>query len=141
VGRDVHLPPPGKTLEKAQRDATFEIRKPSYVPEGMSLFLVNWAPPEPDEGDVRSVGLYYSSSDDRRFHIWQTNNPFLPVSGKPVMGQGRSEEIQGRAWEHLFLPEQRLQVLNRLFPDGVTLSLDGNLGIGEMRRIAASIPD
>ncbi|MDQ4145318.1 MAG: hypothetical protein M3198_16570 [Actinomycetota bacterium] len=106
----------------------------------MTLLLVNWSQPAPDE-KAHSVGLYYSAADGRRFHIWQTNNSRLAELGKDVMAAGTSETIEGRQWKSLELPEQGLHVLNRYFPDGITLSLDGNIEWGELRRVAASIPD
>lgn len=139
VGGNVHLPPPGPALVAAEAAADFEVREPKYLPEGMQLLLVHYA--EPSTDGASSVSLYYSGDDGRAIHIWQTDNQLLAESGKDVMGAGSPEVIRGRPWKSLWLADQQLHVLNRFYPrDGVTLSLDGNIEPGELRRVAASIP-
>lgn len=138
-GRDAHLPPPGPSLNTARQEAGFELREPSYVPEGMYLFLVNWSTPEEGE-TASSVGLYYRADDGRSFHIWQTNNSELVGSTKDVMAVGSDVQVEGRPWKTIWLADQGLHVLNHYYErDGVTLSMDGNIDPGELHRVAASI--
>lgn len=140
VGTDVRVPPPGPMFREAQSQAPYDIKTPEYVPAGMTLFNVLYV--EPDLGETAySVDLWYRADDGRYFHIWQTDNQKLDESAKNPAGPeaGQAEHIGNDTWVRTDRVDRGLIIVSRRYSDSITLSLDGNIGIGELRKVAQSI--
>lgn len=141
VGTDVHLPPPMEALETVQQKFPYRVRKPGYLPNGMTLFhVIETAPSEPGES-AYSVDIWYKSRNGDSLHIWQTNHTLLAATGKDPSAatEGESTWINGRTWQLKHLADFSEYQLSVRFQDGVTLSMDSTLSEETLRRIAASI--
>lgn len=141
VGHAVHLGSPTRTLEDAEASYPYEVKKPGYLPEAMGLHHVLKTTPV-DEGESSySVDLFYRDGRNNYVHVWQTDNKTLAAGDKDpsAPGEGEPTVINDRVWQFVHHSDLGANILSTKFNDGVTLSVDTNLGENILRRIAASI--
>ncbi|MFN2388586.1 MAG: hypothetical protein ABR575_03115 [Actinomycetota bacterium] len=142
VGRDVRMPPPGRSREMAQERAPYRLKEPRFVPSDMALWHVSFnGGPEDGERSVSVDHWYRSPNGAKLIHVWQTNNQELAAVGKdpadPALGQ--PVDIRGHEWRLVYLPDRGLTVLSRRFEDGTTVSVSGNLAEETLREVAGSV--
>lgn len=125
------LPRPERDLAQAQRLAAFEIRLPSWLPDGAVLERVSW-PPSPD-GRAHAVDVWYRLRDGKRLHVWQTA---AQSPEKNPAGRGTPVAAGGRRW---WLERADLgTALTTRLADGVTMQIAGTIPDGVLQRIAGS---
>jgi hypothetical protein len=139
VGDSAALPPADTSFQQAQAAAPFQIKTPTQLPSGVSLFHVMWIGPTDEQGvQVFSVDLWYTTREGDRIHVWETNNPFLTQSGKDPTQVGDQLSINGRVWRQANALAGSRSALSRRFADGITVSMDRVAG-RDLGEFAAAI--
>lgn len=140
VGKDAHLPAPTVALDGARNAAPYAVREPGWLPEGMELFLVNHVAPSAPEEVAHSVDMWFKDGNGGGVHVWQTDHRELAAAGKDPSAAtaGTATMIRGRVWQFVEVPDFHAASLSVRFEDGVTVSIDSNLGRDVLTRIASS---
>lgn len=140
--RDALVPPPADSMRDAKSSAPYQLKEPSWLPEGVSLQHV-----QTSEEGAFSAGIWYQNkSGERVLHIWQTNLTPAELSDKDpaASGQGQPQSVDGKVWQAAAAPRGNyaLSVLSRRFDDGITVSVDavdGKVSFDDLRHIVQSI--
>lgn len=141
VGRQAHLPASTVAISRAVEVFPYKVREPQYLPSGMRRHHAIDTEPHDESETAYSLDIWYRGERGAAVHVWQTDHPSLPLSGKDPAAPtaGESTTINDRVWIFTRAPDFDSVILSTRYEDGVTLSVDTNLSEAVLRRIAASI--
>src|SRR5918995_6974501 len=115
VGIDARLPSPTVGLEHARTAFPYEIKLPSFLPEGFVLHhVIETTPIEPEER-AYSIDIWYQADDGRSFHIWQTDHDQLAEAGKDPTLTGSPLSIGAVQWRLDSGMSETVSTLSRRF--------------------------
>lgn len=128
-------------LQQARAAAPFVIRAPNVLPAQTRLHDVAWS-----EGATRghfTVDIWYVSPEGGYLHVWQTDIPASTLQDAekdPVSSPfGEAIQVGGHTWRMRgVFYKDGISVALRL-DDGITYSIDTNMGRDELVRVASSI--
>ncbi len=142
----VALGDPQASLKDAEEVTPYRLRKPSWLPEGTQLVHVDWVIADPAEtGSVVNVDMWYATLGGHSLHVWQTNSAMLVGTPNDPANEeiATPQVIGGRLWleQRITFGNRQVLQIGRRSLDGVTVSVDGDLGLGleALRRIAGSM--
>lgn len=139
IDTNIQLPAPTENLAQARQASPFPIELPTALPADSKLLLVDWIPPQQNNGAMNVDIVWTSSIGD--IHLFETNNPNLTADRDPADPQaGTAVEIDGRTWILASTEFRgRSQIATRL-PSGVIVEVDAVMSDTELEGVAASIP-
>jgi hypothetical protein len=108
--------------------------EPGWLPEGFELVNVGY---QQTMGDIVSVDLHYRDAGGRSLHIWQAHVSPEELGNDDPLGRGELMAIGDETWD--VVTQADWSSFSTRFPDGRTVSVDGDLSTEEMRGVVGSI--
>lgn len=138
VDTDIQFPDPGTSLASAKAASPFTILAPTALPADAKMVLVDWIPPEQNDG-VMNVDLWWTSGAGL-IHVWETDNPSIPADKDPASPQtGSIQSINGGTWILAKTEFDNRIALSSHLPGGVTVSIDATMSVDDLEALAASL--